>query len=210
MTIEQNLLFLDKTYQVLQAEQEFIIHPAALGLLPLNERAFECSYTCTFQIVDYHLYLDQMTLNANSEEALNMKESDNTYRCTEIENLPIKYNGAILIGTDMVKDYQMKGFDKTCFSYQSVYELIFEDGVLITTVDQNKAMTRIRKNIELGLRSLVKNRDVRCIKRFMSESFVGDYRPFLMNYNRMRYLKEMKKDYKKDQTVKLISCSKSN
>jgi hypothetical protein len=111
------------------------------------------------------------------------------------DNCTVSYNGAILIGSKPVKEYAMKGENPTCFSYQNVMELIFEDGILITSVDHSKKMLRIRKNIELGLRNLTVNRDIRCIRRFMNSSFIGDYKTFRLIGSRMRYLKELKKDY---------------
>jgi hypothetical protein len=196
MNTNQHIQYMDTNFQILYAEQEFIIHPAALGLLPGTADALEQAYHCSFYLKDYQLMLDTMTLT-NGLQAITDNLPDATEKRYQFKDLAVSYNGAIIIGWDKVSEYELKNVKPVCFSYRRVYELVFEDGVLITTVDQSKAMLRIRKNIELGLRSLSKNRDIRCIRRFMNSSFVGDYRPFLTLNRRFRYLKEMKKDYLK-------------
>ncbi len=201
MSLEQHIFYLHKNYKILCTEQEFIIHPAVFSQVPLSATSLQCSFESYFQIKDYRLILDKLILNKG--EATNsggrMDYAEQQYI---VWDLPASYNGAILIGADLVKEYYMKGNTLACFSYQNVVELVFEDGILITTIDQSKAMSRIRKNIELGLRSLYKSKDVRCIKRFMSSSFVGDYKTFKFNNSRLKYLKEMQNDYPTTNLIK--------
>jgi hypothetical protein len=199
-----NPSIIDGSFRVLEAEQEFIIHPSALGLLPLNLNSLNYPFTCEFSMKDYHLYLNRIVMPKSysqcvSGELISAATVNNVGEETEYQynDFKVSYNGAILIGTNPVKDYNMKGQRYPCFSYQKVYELIYENGILITSVDQSKAMIRIRKNLELGLRSLYNNRDLRCIKRFMNSSFVGDYKPFVMKGRRLHYVKDMMKTYSK-------------
>lgn len=207
MNIVQQILYLNKSYKILFAEQEFIVHPAAFGYLPISTASAQCSFTSSFYLEDYHLILNNLIVG--NGENINMGgarieayEAQHTFK-----NFPIAYNGAILIGADIVKEYYDKDNRLSCFSYKSVYELIFEGGVLVTTIDQSKAMLRIRKNLELGLRSLSKGRDVWCIKRFVASSFVGDYATFRWNRKRINYLKDMKKDYPESVLLKLTNRS---
>lgn len=192
MKLEHQLLYMNNTYLILAAEQEHIVHPAALGLTALTKDTMEQGYFAEFEVKDYQLLLKCITLSSNNAVATPFTDPDRTYY---LEDFKVSYNGAIMIGTKRVKDYKFKDIEGPCFSYQKVYELVFEKGKLITTIDQSKAMLRIRKNIELGLRSLCKQSDQRCIERFIHSSMVGDYRPFLLKQSRYRYLKEMKKDY---------------
>ena len=191
MDIVHNLKYNNKDYQILQSEQEFIIHPAAVGILPLTKSTLHCSFQCDYHVDNYRLYLDRMILNPGDA---NQKQYDFT-------NYSVSYNGVILIGANLIKDYSLKDTKPACFSYQLVTELVFEEGNLITSVDQSKAMLRIRKNLDLNLRSLQQGRDVRCIRRFMNSSLVGDYRPFRLPMTRMRYLQEMKKDYQNKNSI---------
>ncbi|MDD3174586.1 MAG: hypothetical protein PHF63_13160 [Herbinix sp.] len=195
MNFEQHMAYLGKNYIILNTEQEFIIHPAALGLLPLTNASLQSSFSCDFHMENYRLILDNITLLNEDLSKLSGISMEGGNKKIAFNGCKVSYSGTVLIASDQVKEYYMNGQSLACFSYQKVLELVFEDGILITTIDQSKAMQRIRKNIELGLRSLNKSRDLRCIKRFINSSFVGDYKTFLLANNRLKYLKEMKKDY---------------
>ena len=41
-------------------------------------------------------------------------------------------------------------------------------------------MKRVRMNLNCGYRTLDKKKDVRCIQKFIRESFVGDYKDQLI------------------------------
>lgn len=193
MNLEQELIYLDKNYKILAMEQEFIVHPAAFGLIPLTKASLQGSFSGTLHIENYHLFLDALTIH-NAEPVFGLK-TDTGNTTYEFENCLVPYNGAILIGANPGKEYYIKENKPSFFTYQNVIELVFEDGNLITTIDQCKAMLRIRKNLELGLRSLSVNRDVRCIKRFMNSAFVGDYNSIKLPNSRMKHLQDMKKEY---------------
>lgn len=183
MSMVQTMKFKNMEYSILAAEQECIIHPIAFGYMPNTSASLQCSFSSHFVIKDYQLLLNHMDIIDAGSYAF--------------EDFPVSYNGTVLIGTNIVKEYYLKGneAEPAYFSYQKLIELVFENGVLITTVDQSRAMLRIRKNLELGLRHPDKKRDKRCIIRFMNSVLVGDYKPFLLQHNRMRYLKDMKEAY---------------
>ncbi len=201
MNLEQQIKYLDKNCIILCIEQEYLIHPTTFGYLPLSKSTQKCSFAGSYHVEGYRLYLDKLVLNPGAGSKSIFAESNE--RQFDFDHFPVTYNGAILIGTKLVKEYQIKGMRPAYFSYQDVMELIFENGVLITTVDQSKAMLRIRKNIELGLRSLSHNRDIRCINRFMNSNFVGDYKPSRIQHNRMKYLKNMKSGYTEQNLINI-------
>jgi len=194
MFFDHQINYMNRKYKVLAVEQEYLIHPSVFGYLPLTKATQYCNFTGSFHVEGYKLYLDQLVLNPGAgSKSINPENNERIY---DFDHYPVAYTGSVLIGTQLVKEYGMKGMKPTYFSYLHVLELIFEDGVLITTVDQSKAMLRIRKNLELGIRSLVSSRDNRCINRFMNSVFIGEYKPFLLQKQRMHYLKEMQKQYK--------------
>lgn len=182
--IKQKIIYKGKEYMIIAAEQEFIIHPAALGMLPLDKTSLSCNFSTDYYLDGYNLYLKKIMLID--------EDSQQEYL---FDNCRLFYSGSILIAADMVSEICIKGNDPACFSYQNVKELIFNDGVLVTGIDHNRAMHRIRKNLELGLRKLSNSRDLKCINRFLDSSLVGDYKPFKFSYNRQRYLKKMKSCY---------------
>jgi len=191
---EQKIIYKDKEYKIIAAEQEFIIHPAALGILPLAKASMTCNFSAEYYLDGYKLYLDRIKLLDDASE----KEY-------VLNNCRLYYNGSILIAADMVNEFYVRGNNPACFSYQNVKELIFNDGILVTGIDQNRAMYRIRKNLELGLRRLSNNKDIKCINRFLDSTFVGDYRPFRLAFSRHRYIKRMKSYYDKVKSVYIMS-----
>jgi hypothetical protein len=194
MNLEQQILYYDKNYTILSAEHEFIIHPSALGILPLSAEALSRSFSCSYRLDNYYLYLTELTLtdgrNENSSAVFAASESP-----VEFTDKKLLYSGAVLIGCTPVKDYDAKGYGSMFFAYKNVYELIFENGYLKTSIDHGKAMLRIRRNIELGLRCLTDKRDTKCINRFMKTTFFGNYKPFSSSKKRLAYLKNMKAKY---------------
>ncbi len=202
MNFDHHIVYSDLEYKIIKAEQEFIVHPMALGLIPLSKLSLQSSFESYFHVEDYRLYLDKIILTNDGSNSLNTENNDKHY---ELNNFKSLYSGAILIGAVIVKEYYMKNEDLACFSYQNVYELVFEDGILITTIDQSKAMLRIRKNIEMGLRSINNKRDYRCIRRFINSSFVGDYKRFSLTKSRMKYLQDMKTNYI-DNVLQSVHC----
>lgn len=203
MNIEQKLIYQNKEFTIISSEQEFIVHPAAFTRYAPNAASMQCSFCSNFEVKEYKLYLNKIIVG-NYDAIISAEvEADRYTQLHEYDALPVSYNGAVLIGFNPMNEYFIKGGRQpACFSYQKVYELIFEKGILITSVDQSRAMQRIRKNLERGQRCLNRSRDLRCILRFMNSSFIGDYKPFRFNFRRIGYIKEMKKDY---QTLELIN-----
>ncbi len=195
MNIVQIMNYKNTEYTILAAEQECIIHPIALGYLPNSAASLQCSFSSHFLLKDYRLQLSRLDLFTNEAMKLGGIHMEGYSQKHSFEEFPVSYNGAILIGANIVKEYYLKGEVPAYFSYQKLIELVFDNGILITTVDHSRAMLRVRKNLELGLRSLENKRDKRCINRYMNSVLVGDYKPFRLQYNLMKHVKDMKKDY---------------
>lgn len=100
-------------------------------------------------------------------------------------NAPIDYTGGIVIARELINEYDFKE-DYPTYCYKNVYELIFENGVLITAIDHRKSMIRVRKNIDKGLRTVKSKKDIRCINKFLKESYYK-------NYNKPEFMKKWKK-----------------
>jgi hypothetical protein len=79
------------------------------------------------------------------------------------------------------------------YSYETVLELIFKDGCLMTSVDHSKAVLRIRRNLEQGLRSLNRSRDRHCIYAFMHRTVICDYRQSRYAYNKRRLIRNIRR-----------------
>lgn len=203
MNAEQQFLYLGTDYKIISAEQEFIFHPAVLEQAPITAEALKRTFSCKFYIENYRLMLNCVTLyeggiSSDNQELQTSNPIDQKLEGLEnndIHDLKLAYHGTVLIGAEITKDFKWDGNQTACFSYKNVYELIFEDGILITTIDHSKDMLRIRKNIELGYRSITSKHDIRLIKHFLNSSFVGDYKPFSRTWKRLKYLRKMKTNY---------------
>jgi len=91
-----------------------------------------------------------------------------------IEDEPSNYRGGIVIAKDLKNPFDFIE-SYPCYSYQTVMELVFNEGKLITTINHSKAMHRIRMNIEKGLRSIDNEMDLASINKFLHATFVKKY-----------------------------------
>jgi hypothetical protein len=191
----------NNNYEILLCENQAIFHPENYGITStwLDDPNFR--YQCTFILKDYQLILKNLIVTADKEypeingiypEPYFSELDNNTVVYNDIMEA-IKYTGGIIIGNTILNDY---GFQENipCFCYKSVIEHIFRDGRLITTVDHSRDMLRIRKNIDMGLRSLYKKQDVKCMERFIKASFVGEY-CYSDKFKIMKTIKSFKNTY---------------
>jgi len=192
MNLQQELLYLDKNYKIISAEHEFIVHPAVFDILPLTSDSLESSFECSLKVIGYCLQIKSLTIFKETTEGFGDDMQLPFGVPYVFQDKPISYSGTILIGDSPIPEYSIKIGKENCYFYKRVLELVFEEGNLITTIDHSKAMSRIRKNIELGFRSLTNNWDVRCISHFINSTFLGDYRPFSSVKKRLKYLKALK------------------
>lgn len=176
------VIYKGEKYELLLQEKDGMFHPEVFGMAPIWMQSREFSYKGTYKIEDYQLYLESFLVHTDSSyptiqnvEAVMSKEEDGkTYAGYYHLSYSLNYTGAIVIAKDFVKDYEIED-NYPCFCYAHVVELIFEKGILVTTIAHDKAMIRIRKNLEKGIRTLRKAKDSRCIRKFIKSSFVGKY-----------------------------------
>lgn len=177
----------ENTYVVLKCEDSPYL-PADLKISPTWEKDKQFQYSGNMEVEDYKLYLKDLSVFCdrgfpeigNVAPKLTEISYGITNACYEDIHVPLIYTGGMIIGRGYLKDYD-KGmicsgrYYEPVYCYETLLELIFQDGRLVTEIDHSKAMKRIRKNLELELRSLDKERDVKCIRHFINTSFVGDY-----------------------------------
>lgn len=181
--MNDDLLLEELQYHILKCEDKDIINPEVFGISPTwkNDKNFE--YSNVLIIKEYQLYLKSLMVSSDRgypeingiQPVAYFKENNMEAVIYEDIMHPVSFTGAVVAAAEPLNTYEIPG-ELPCFSYKQVLELIFQDGKLVTTVDHSKAMLRIRKNLDLGLRKLEKERDVRCIRHFIETSFVGDYK----------------------------------
>lgn len=175
------VIYKGEEYELLLQEKDGMFHPEVFGMAPIWMQSKEFSYIGTYEIKEYQLYLESFLVHTDSSypmiqnvEAVMTEEDGKTYAGYHNLSYQLNYTGAIVIARDFVKDYEIEE-NFPCFCYAHVVELIFEKGILVTTIVHDKAMVRIRRNLEKGIRTLRKAKDSRCIRKFIKSSFVGKY-----------------------------------
>jgi hypothetical protein len=222
MDIRDRIILDGLDYQILYCEYDNIFHPEIFDIKPTWENDANFMYYCNYELVDFQLLLRDFTVSCDRgyPEVNGVKPeyclSDSELDVVVYKNImeSISFTGAMIIGDSIVKNY---GNDVVtpCYCYKSVRELIFLNGKLITSIDHSKAMVRVRRNIELGLRNPEKKRDVKCINHFLKSSFAGDYEhPRRRRYVRSKpsikkSLQSIKNQYIKGKTI-LISRRRPN
>lgn len=181
MNTNDTFILEGKSYHLIQTEHEIEI-PQRVLVTPIWEKDREGSNSYIYEVMERQLYLKDMIVSSDrgfpviNDVIPQSVYSENKMDIALYENLNerLTFSGCILIGSEYSEKYSSK-YDLPYYQYARVYELIFEDGKHITTIDHSKAMLRIRKNLDLGLRTMEKERDRKCIKHFLKTSFVGDY-----------------------------------
>lgn len=187
MEKEEKFIYKGEVYTLLLKEGEYIFNPVLFGLSPIWKQTTEYEYVGTYLVEEYKLKLQDFIIHSDHSYPIIQNIApvpinsgdEKTYVSYQGLMYPIFYSGAVVIGREFIESYDYEK-DFPCFCYRHVVELIFENGNLVTTIEHDKAMDRIRKNIEKGLRNLNKGKDARCIKTFMRSSFVGKYRESML------------------------------
>lgn len=122
-----------------------------------------------FREVDYKLFLEKRSGSVMTQEM-------------------VAYSGGILLVKGILPEYEVY---EDMFSYETVLELIFRDGCLITTVDHSKAVLRVRKNLEHGLRSMNSVRDRHSIRVFLHRMVICDYRQSRYAYGKKKLVRNI-------------------
>lgn len=173
-------LYQKEEYQLFLSEYDLLPKEEERGYF--NTQEAEQKEQVTFKEADYRLFLEKKSNCFLTQEA-------------------IKYSGGILIVKGLLEEYRDY---EDMFSYETVLELIFKDGCLITTVDHSKAVLRIRRNLERGLRNMNNSKDRRCIQKFMHRTVICDYRQSRYAYGKKKLFKNLQNGFKvvKERIVK--------
>lgn len=200
-------------FEVLSCENQFILHPLVFGILPVWKDSSPFDFELQISLDNYKIALHEMWVEADCAlpiingilpKYVSRHERDGALY--DKLNIPIQYTGAILMAHTLVNDYgiqRSEGQNYPCFCYKVVYEYIFENGILITTIDHSRAMIRIRKNLDLGYRDIKKKRDLKCIQQFIKTSLVGDYKQLKRRKKLENYLSNMRELYKEHPCISL-------
>lgn len=191
MNIKDSIILSEIDYEIIYCEHP-VFYPDQFQLSPIWSDDKEFAYSCKYCLKDYQLYLKSFTVSSDREypvingvtpEPCCSVDGRETVRYHDIME-SLGYTGSMIIGAFIVKTYTDSD-EIPCYCYKYIKELVFSKGKLITAIDHSKAMLRIRRNLDMGLRSLDKKRDVKCIERFIRSSFAGNYADSDKRYKRL-------------------------
>lgn len=183
MLFTEEIYFKNDFYTVLLREADNLLMDIVRDHKPIW-KSYAGDVIASYDLQNYMLTLQDLILDKHL-----MKENEKFYdqipsvdlitgnKVFDKLNCPVNYTGHIVVAKDVVDTFSYdEGLSEyPCFCYKEVYELCFDQGALVTSIDHSKAMVRIRKNIEKGLRNVKNQKDIRCINKFLNQTFCHDF-----------------------------------
>lgn len=156
--ISDTFFYDDKNWNLIASTNEIRFNPREYGLKPISPNtACIDGFVCDYEIVNnllnlktLYISLEQpkyhpVVMGTEAEKLFNdMFGFDYCYNF----NLPIKYTGKIMLGDDFMFEYYTHMGWQQAWSYKSVKELEFKDGILINVIDYSNKVRKIRKDIK--------------------------------------------------------------
>lgn len=188
----------NKRFSIVEMSAPMAFNPKDYGLEPqLRCTACYRGYWCEYNICDDELYLQNFYMfnldnnypplnGANVSEQKFEKakkytskgvetaliEENMGHRVYENVNLNIPYTGRILVGDEYIRNYSIFMEYRLCWAYKILQEFVFEDGLLLETIDHSKYVEELRIKIkELG----IKPAHLDDAHEFVTNSFSLDY-----------------------------------
>jgi hypothetical protein len=151
--INDSFLFQDQKFSLVGVNGGDLFHPATYGMQPLP-RITSCwrGYVCTYKTQYSNLILDTLQSNLGQEGPLinhlrpvfSASTFDNIYHDL---NLHIDFSGGMLVASGFLQElYVHMGFHPA-WKYETVFELVFLQGILLETKDVSRQMAELREKI---------------------------------------------------------------
>lgn len=197
MSLKDMVLYKNEEYILYIHEGNAVFHPSIFDVIKVWSTS-EFDYESKLIIDEFTLKVDSFKVRADGSypdikdiSPVQVKQPDGEYYM-EYQDIKanLDYTGAAVIVNGFICDY---GYDANLplYCYQKVIELVFNNGVLITTIDHSRAMLKIRKNIDAGFRTPKIKKDDRCINGFIKSSLVGDYPKKKIRKDKFKWLKKI-------------------
>lgn len=164
MTAQINdiMIYQGQEFALAGIEHEPLFEPQQHQLLPRSiSTACWRGFYCSYRIAASQLQLDQLFIGFNDSDAAQAKAGNGTTlqgivpvydtreHCFRYDHLalPIMYTGGLIIGAGFIRElYVHMGFHPA-WKYTSVYELIFQGGLLVEAFDRSDEMATLRAHL---------------------------------------------------------------
>lgn len=157
--IDDTITYLGNEFAIAGIEQGSLFDPHDHNIKPtIISSACWHGFFCRYEIAGDILRLDRLWvgLEASDREAAfadagplfqgRLPSYDQDERCFRYDQLAlaIKYSGGLLLGSGFIWELNAHTGFHPAWAYQQVYELLFEQGRLITAEDLSNTMSEIR------------------------------------------------------------------
>jgi len=158
--IQNSISFDDKKYSIIALQNELDFEPTTYGI-DVDTGCSMCwrGYYCIFGIEKEQLVLKNWHILSKSKdeppiiEKVQAVRKNGMWYYTEM-NYQMQYSGGMVIGTGFIEKYYIHmGYQKV-YAYETVIELIFENGKLVEKIDHSEMFENVRNTIDVQHREL--------------------------------------------------------
>ncbi|MEW6736813.1 MAG: hypothetical protein AB1489_36330 [Acidobacteriota bacterium] len=158
--ISDTIKFDGKDYNIAGVKGNGLFNPHEHGLsVEMISTACWRGYYCSYKVNNEELYLQDVSVGLDEDNKRLLAKKSGPYLFGKLPkhnkeawcydfldlNWKVPFNGGILAGLGFVRElYVHMGFHPA-WKYRSVVELIFEEGVLLETLDRSTEMASIRE-----------------------------------------------------------------
>ena len=161
--IENRFKFNGDDYSIVAISTPIDFKPQDYGITPLPIfNACWDGYWCEYEITKTEIILKNLYINSHNDEYPEINgispENDSQNKQNHFQymghhlykNLNIKMNftGKILIGKGFLKQYYIHMGYQRAWAYEVLEELVFENGMLIRTVDHSEKAKELREELD--------------------------------------------------------------
>ncbi len=163
--INDGFRYRNKEYSLAGISEGELFDPAVFDLKPTwSCTACYRGYRVTYSILNSHLIISDLHINLVEDDKGRKRQQGPTINgVTAVEpgkklgfffnntyadlNLHMEYSGGLLIADGFIRElYVHMGFH-SAWKYETVFELIFENGILVEECDRSKKMAELRQQI---------------------------------------------------------------
>lgn len=173
-------IYKNDEYKIVALSKSMNFNPQNYGIIPEEWISTACyrGYWCTYCIEDKILYLKNLSVICKDDiypsfrgvHASKLEEVGfSDYYVYKNVNMPMQYTGRIVLGKDFLREYYIHMGYQRAWSYETLLEMVFENGVLLDVIDHSNEMKEIRKKIDGDFLQKLRLGD-----RFVEESFSLD------------------------------------
>lgn len=176
--IGDRFTFKGEDYSIVSISKSINFSPYEYGLKPFGCcTACWAGYWCHYDISKDGIVLRNLYINSESgyPKINDVDVSDTEYighRVYQNLNLPMNYTGKILVGNNFINKYYIHMGYQRAWAYETLVELVFENGKLVEEIDQSEVAKKLRESFDDEKFSIERMLN---IPKFVKESFSLDF-----------------------------------